>query len=320
MSYAFIGNIVALDVIWTECFGLSNSMNISRNPKSKKLPAGNRSRGLFIMDLDGTLLRSDRTFADPDLGALKRLGDLNIVRTIATGRSLASFNTVVKPDLPVDYIIFSTGAGVLRFQDNEIIRKVHLEPHEVSRACDTLEQCRLDFMVHRPIPNNHIFAYLRSNEGNADFERRIEAYRQFAIPLENSAVDFGPATQLLAVVPPGQATSALAEVRNALTEYNVIQTTSPLDGRATWIEIFPATVSKSQTAAWLADSLGVDDSAVVSVGNDYNDLDLLEWSASSYVVKNAPEDIKTRFTRVASNNDGGVAEAAEHWIKRRYTV
>ena len=272
------------------------------------------------MDLDGTLLRSDRTFAGPDLLALRKLGDLNIARAVATGRSLASFNTVVVPDLPVDYIIFSTGAGVLRFQDNEIIRKVHLEPGEVSRACDILEQCRLDFMVHRTIPNNHMFAYLRSNDGNVDFERRIEIYRQFAKPLENSAVDFGPATQLLAVVPPGQATSALAEVRNALTEYNVIQTTSPLDGQATWIEVFPATVSKSQTAAWLADSLGVDGSSVVSVGNDYNDLDLLEWSAGSYVVRNAPEDIKTRFNRVASNNDGGVAEAAEHWMKERYTV
>jgi hydroxymethylpyrimidine pyrophosphatase-like HAD family hydrolase len=295
-------------------------MNISRNSKTEKSPGDGRPRGLFIMDLDGTLLRSDRTFAGPDLLALRKLGDLNIARAVATGRSLASFNTVVVPDLPVDYIIFSTGAGVLRFQDNEIIRKVHLEPGEVRRACDILEQCRLDFMVHRTIPNNHMFAYFRSNDGNVDFERRIEIYRQFAIPLENSAVDFGPATQLLAVVPPGQATSALAEVRTALTEYNVIQTTSPLDGQATWIEIFPATVSKSQTAAWLADSLGVHGSSVVSVGNDYNDLDLLEWSASSYVVRNAPEDIKTRFTRVASNNDGGVAEAAERWIKKRYSV
>ena len=295
---------------------MENSLDLTQEPP----PDGSGPRGLFIMDLDGTLLRSDRTFAENDLRALRKLGDLNIVRVIATGRSLASFNTVVIPDLPVDYIIFSTGAGVQRHQDSEIIRKIHLEPGEVIRACEILQSFRLDFMVHRTIPNNHMFAYWQTNDNNADFERRIELYRQFAIPLEKSAIARGPATQLLAIIPPRQARAALEAVSNAMTDYNVIQTTSPLDGKATWIEIFPSTVSKSQTAAWLANSLGVAGQSVVSVGNDYNDLDLLEWSAVSYVVKNAPEDIRSRFANVASNNDGGVAQAAEYWIKEGYRV
>ena len=273
--------------------------------------------GLFIMDLDGTLLRSDRTFAGPDLEALEMLGNLNVVRTIATGRSLASFNTVIESDLPVDYLIFSTGAGVLRYPNREIIHKVHLDPHGVTRACAVLSAHRLDFMVHRTIPDNHMFAYLRSRHGNSDFERRIELYRQFAVPLEGAADDFGPATQLLAVVPPGNAGPTLEKLRAELTAFNVIQTTSPLDGKSTWIEIFPDTVSKSQTAAWLADRLGIDTHSIVSVGNDYNDLDLLEWTASSYVVNNAPADIKNRFACVASNNEGGVAEAARRWIKKQ---
>ena len=317
MSLVFINNIVTLTGNRSGWSGRWIFMNISRIQNPKELTAKPRARGLFIMDLDGTLLRSDRTFAGADLQALKKLGDLNVVRTIATGRSLASFNTVVTSDLPVDYILFSTGAGVLRFQDSEIIRKIHMEPDEVGRACGILEECRLDFMVHRTIPDNHMFAYLRANDGNTDFERRIELYRQFAIPLDNLSTDFGPATQLLAVVPPGHADAALDDVRTAMTDYNVIQTTSPLDGRSTWIEIFPTTVSKSQTAAWLAGSLGVDHDCIVAVGNDYNDLDLLDWSASSYVVKNAPPDIRKRFACVASNNDGGIAEAAELWIKKQ---
>jgi len=292
-------------------------MTNSRKLAPEQPTDGKGPNGLFIMDLDGTLLRSDRTFAVPDLEALRKLGELNVVRTIATGRSLASFNTVVVSDLPVDYIVFSTGAGVLRYQSSEIIRKVHLEPHEVSRACDVLNACRLDFMVHRTIPDNHMFAYLRSNDQNTDFERRIELYKQFAIPLEDVAGDFGPATQLLAVVPPRSARAALDKIRAEMTDFNVIQTTSPLDGKSTWIEIFPSTVSKSQTAAWLADALGIDRQLIVSVGNDYNDIDLLEWTTTSYVVNNAPADIKIRFACVASNNNGGVAEAAKHWMAKQ---
>ena len=297
-------------------------MTNSRNQTPDQPAEGRVPNGLFIMDLDGTLLQSDRTFAAPDLAALRKLGELNVVRAIATGRSLASFNTVAVSDLPLDYIIFSTGAGVMRYSSGEIIRKVGLQTQEVRRACEVLNGYRLDFMVHRTIPDNHMFAYLRSNDGNTDFERRIELYKQFAIPLEDAAGDFGPATQLLAVVPPRNAKSALDKVRAEMTDFNVIQTTSPLDGKSTWIEIFPCTVSKSQTAAWLADSLGIDRRSIVSVGNDYNDLDLLEWTANSYVVDNAPADIKSRFACVASNNNGGVAEAARCWMaeNRRQTA
>jgi hydroxymethylpyrimidine pyrophosphatase-like HAD family hydrolase len=93
-----------------------------------------------------------------------------------------------------------------------------------------------------------------------------------------------------------------------------------LDGKSTWIEIFPAGVSKSRTAKWLASRLGIPDLQTLSVGNDYNDADLLEWAASSFVTANAPEALRQRFPIVASNNHGGVSEAIERWLdNRRFT-
>jgi hypothetical protein len=264
------------------------------------------------MDLDGTLLRSDRTFSSIDLDALRQLGELGIIRTIATGRSLYSFNTAAVEDLPVDFLIFSMGTGVLQNAGSKVVRKVSLESHEVKRACKILKTHRLDFMIHRTIPDNHMFSYFRSNEGNDDFERRLKLYSRFAVPLNDVTDGFGPAAQLLAVVPDKDSHAVLEKVRGELPDYSVIRTTSPLDGKATWIEIFPTVVSKSRTAAWLAEELKIDQRKTASVGNDYNDLDLLEWTANSYVVDNAPADLKNRFAGVASNNNGGVAEAARH--------
>ena len=277
---------------------------------------GAKPCGLFVMDFDGTLLRSDRTVAEEDRDALGRLGDLGIVRVIATGRSLFSFNTVTLSNLPLDFVIFSTGAGVMQYHGNKLIRTVHLEPREVDRAGQVLKAHRLDFMIHHTIPDNHRFAYYRTNRENVDFERRLELYHRHADKLAEISKGFGPATQLLAVVPARNGTAALEAIRNELVDFNVIQTTSPLDGKSTWIEIFPATVSKSQTAAWLAEELQIDKRLTVSVGNDYNDLDLLEWTESSYVVANAPADLKDRFETVASNNDGGVAQAARRWLAK----
>jgi len=270
--------------------------------------------GLFVCDFDGTLLRSDRSFSDADLDVLKRLGGLGIIRAIATGRSIYSINTVDISTLPVDFIIFSSGAGIMQHPGGRIIRKVSLEAHEVNRAIKILRANHLDFMVHHPIPDNHVFSYFESTRDNADFKRRIALYSQFAKPLDESADGFGPATQLLAIVPPAENLAALQIIRENLTDFNVIQTTSPLDAQSTWIEIFPANVSKSLAAAWLNAELGLNSARTLSVGNDYNDLDLLEWAGTCFVVENAPPDLKARFPVVASHNASGVSEAVERWL------
>jgi HAD superfamily hydrolase (TIGR01484 family) len=272
--------------------------------------------GLFISDLDGTLLRSDRTFSASDLASLRRLDDHRVVRVVATGRSMFSFNRVQTPGLPIDYVIFSTGAGIAEYPSGKIIRQVRLEPDEVCQAYAVLRELRLDFMAQRPIPDNHIFGYLALNTSNPDFEARIALYSRFAFPLEDDITRFGSATQLVAIVARDRAPDALAAVRQRLSDLTVIQTTSPLDGHSTWIEVFPAEVSKSRTAGWLAARLRIPREQSVSVGNDYNDLDLLEWAGTAYVTANSPEELKQRFPAVASNNDAGVSEAVERWLKQ----
>jgi hydroxymethylpyrimidine pyrophosphatase-like HAD family hydrolase len=69
----------------------------------------------------------------------------------------------------------------------------------------------------------------------------------------------------------------------------------------------------------LARKLNIEPSNIASLGNDYNDLDLLEWSPVRYVVENAPEELKARYPVVASNDNCGVAEAVEKWISKLKT-
>lgn len=273
-----------------------------------------RTQGIFVTDFDGTLLRSDRTISHADRTALKRLGDQGILRVIATGRSLFSFNKVDLGELAVDYIIFSTGAGICDHPGRRAVRKVSLAADEVKRAADVLLAAQLDFMIHHPIPENHRFAYHASDAPNMDFDRRLRLYEEFAHPLAASMDGFGPATQLVVIVPASKSSQALQLVRDRLTDFSIIQTTSPLDGESTWIEIFPFHVSKGRSSAWLADHLGIHPRDSVSVGNDYNDLDLLEWATKSYVVANAPAPLRSRFPCVASHNQSGVAEAIERWL------
>ena len=109
-------------------------MNISQEIPVTDWHDGQKPCGLFFCDFDGTLLRSDRRFSDTDMNALVRLGEMGIIRAVATGRSLYSINTVSISELPVDFILFSSGAGIIRHPGGSIIRKVSLEPREVGRA------------------------------------------------------------------------------------------------------------------------------------------------------------------------------------------
>ncbi len=125
---------------------------------------------------------------------------------------------------------------------------------------------------------------------------------------KSGAGNFGEATEILAIVPPSRGHETADMVQRTLRDFSVIKATSPLDGKSIWIEVFNPLVSKSQAASWLAGKLMVMQKNVVSVGNDYNDLDLLGWSGRGFVVGNAPDDVQKGFEAVASNNQCGVAE------------
>ena len=280
-------------------------------------PGPRPPRGLLITDFDGTLRRSDGLISSMDREALVELGQKNYARVIATGRSLFSYRKWARDDLPLDYLIFSSGAGLVSARNWRLIRAINLDREEISFAAEQLIRRNLDFMIHRPIPENHFFGYHDTGIGNQDFQRRITLYKDYARPLNGCPEVLSSAAQLLAVVHPDRGLEAYNEIREILGEFTVIRTTSPLDHLSVWIEIFPRTVSKSLTSSWLADQLGLTPQSVLGVGNDYNDLDFLEWAGSSYVVSNSPPDIKKRFAQVASNDGGGVAEAVGRWLGRR---
>lgn len=271
--------------------------------------------GLFVADLDGTLLSADGSVGQEDLDALESLARHGVRTAIATGRSLWSFMRSAGASLPVDYVIFTTGAGIVTQTGHRLLYRVNLPAEQVASTLEFLKSSDLDFMLHHAVPGNHRFVYRRANPDNADFETRLERYAEFGQPLDSlHCQGFGEAAQFLAVVPRHRTDVALRAVRTGLPGLSIVHSTSPLDHASTWIELFHRAVSKGRTAAWLAAELGVKPADTMAIGNDYNDLDLLEWAAHSYVVDNAPADLKCRFQPVASNNNGGVAEAVGRWL------
>ncbi len=272
-------------------------------------------RGIVFTDLDGTLLRSDHTLSRADKDALHTLPSLGIVRVVATGRSLTSFLEVCGSDFPADFVIFSTGAGVASLPEGNILRALSLNQDEIMHILKVLRQARLDFMLHAPIPNNHYFAYEQYNKTNPDFITRLTKRKHWIRPLGEKQF-LRNASQFLVIIPPQQGLEPLEDLRKKLTNLNVVRATSPFDHASTWIEIFPAQVSKAHAATWLCKSLGISLQHTMAIGNDYNDLDLLELTPNPFVVANAPEQFQQIFPCVPDNNHDGVAKAITIWMKK----
>ena len=267
-----------------------------------------RPAGLVVTDLDGTLLDSTSRLSDANRATLEALGRNGVVRAVATGRSLYSARRVMHEDFPVDYLAFSSGAGIVSWDDGRLLRSLAMDAGIVSRLVARLRGLALDFMVHHAVPDTHCFHFFRSSDRNRDFDRRIELYDRFAQRGHDGACGGIEVSQLVVIEPPG-GVSHLDLLAREFEDVHVVRTTSPLDHASTWIELFPVGVSKAHASDWLRDRHSIDHGRTIAVGNDYNDLDMLEWARRACVVSNAPETMRSRFEVVGANDEDGFTDA-----------
>lgn len=269
------------------------------------------NQAAIFTDLDGSLRCDQNGIHASDRARLVALGQQGIARIVATGRSLWVARKALEPDFPIDYLIFSSGAGVLDWHSQTLIYRADLSADQAQAALAVLRELELDGMIHQPVPENHAFGYFRQR-GLPDFEARLVRYSEFATPLP---ADWNqPCSQLLAITEASRTAALHAELQLRLPQLTVLRSTSPLDGSSGWLEIFPRQVSKSQTSAWLKLQQGW--LHTMAFGNDYNDADLLAWADQAYVTCDAPPELRARFTQVAAPAEAGFSQAVSQWLKR----
>ncbi len=272
-------------------------------------------KAIVATDFDGTLLQSDRTVSERSIDTLKKLGEMNILRVIATGRSLYSLQKVLKEDIPIDYLIVASGAGIYCRESNMLIYNTSLSTTDTEFIGKQLVKLGCDFMVHFPLPDNHRFHFHKKNDVNLDYQKRFEIYEEHAYPLEELSELVDGSSQFLIVdLPDGQIYEDLCRI---FTMYTVIRTTSPIDHKSSWIEIFPLETDKGKTLKILTENYGLGPGDVLSIGNDFNDVHMLRWAEQSRVVSNAHSDLKSEFRTVSTNDEEGFSEAVAEWLEER---
>lgn len=271
------------------------------------------NKKVCITDLDGTLLGSNRKISPLNRQSLDELGELGIVRVLATGRSLWSLKRVLNEEDPFDYVIFATGAGIMNWKTGEMIHSCNLNTDEISFVNEILDQTGMDYMIHFPVPDTHFMLY-REKAGLTDFWERIRYYKAFSEELNPDNLSALSASTQALLIAPVHRDDIHPFLVKSLAPLNVIRTTSPIDYQSHWIEVFSSEVSKGRAVKYLLNKLQISITEAMIMGNDYNDEDMLELCSNSYVTDNAAEDLKQRFYAVAHHDSDGFSEAVNHWL------
>jgi hydroxymethylpyrimidine pyrophosphatase-like HAD family hydrolase len=263
--------------------------------------------GLVATDLDGTLLRDDKTISPRTVATLRRLTSAGIHFVLVTGRPvrwLARVYGQLGLQVPA---ICANGAVVYDPEADEILRTDPLAPERLAEVCRRLRaeipgvRFAVEIADSREMRHEQAYAF----RGEPDPHVRVlgspdELYAVPAVKLlvrgEDPGEDPGD----------GRPDTGIFAARVAACVTGLAEATHSTD--AGLVEISAAGITKAAGLAWLSERLGVRADDVVAFGDMPNDLPMLAWAGRSVAVANAHSSVRAAADDIAgSNEDDGVA-------------
>jgi hypothetical protein len=276
---------------------------------------------LVAIDVDGTLLP---TFAKQislrTARALKAAQEAGITVAIATGRRTAYTAPLLEGlGLRADMPLLTSNGAVIRTLGGDPIDRCQL-PSRVARGlCGLLRDFgAMVFTFDRPGRGELVLEDLEQAHGRISLW--VEANRnaiEVVKPLEDALRDGEDPIQ-------GMVTGTLENMRKA---ENALKA-SPLAGSCECIkteypgrglsilDLLPPGVSKGWALERLAARLGVDREETMAIGDNWNDVDMLEWAGQGVIMGNAAGELlamarERGWKQAPANDDDGVAVVLE---------
>jgi len=270
---------------------------------------------MVITDLDGTLLKRDRTISETDLETLNVLKEKRFVRVAATGRNIKKIEEVIKDISLFDYFIFSSGAGIMNCKNRKIEYVQNLSKDTANRLIQFFIKKEVAFFLFHAVPQNHLFWCSQKGEINPEYDRYYERNIGRMENLSDTDMIDTIACQFLVILRTADEFFKLKkDIENNFEDFKIIRASSPYDTGYTWMEIFNKNVSKGNAVKYLCDFLNVDNSNTLGIGNDYNDIDFLDFTSHSYMTKNCPEELKGKYQPAPTNDENAFSFCVSKYI------
>jgi len=282
---------------------------------------------LVAIDMDGTLLATFAKAISPRTArALKAAQEAGITVAIATGRRIAY--TVPLLDgvgLRADTPLITSNGAVIRTLGGEPIDRCHLESRVARGLCGLLRQFgAVVFTFDRPGRGELVLEDLEQAHGRIALW--VEANRnaiEVVKPLENALRNGEDPIQGMVTGGLDQMKKAEAAIRTSewSGSCECVRTEYPARDISI-LDLLPQGVSKGWALERLAGKLGVDRKETMAIGDNWNDVDMLEWAGQSVMMGNAAGELRTMakmrgWKQAPPNDRDGVAVVLEAAIAKR---
>lgn len=266
---------------------------------------------LIASDIDETLVDKNKNVPQRNREAIAKAQEMGIVVMLATGRGPYELHDIPDQAGVIDedrFIICCNGAIIIKALDREIVSSLPLEFKYAKAVFDYCKDNNLQAYIYTldkkyainldPIERNHIYTndskVIEIKDGNIDF---LEDELILKALIKDPNIDF---------------LHSLEVDIAAITNYDVeIAYSSDM-----FMEINAKGVDKGIALKKVCDHYGFDISESLTIGDNYNDVAMLEAAGTSVAVNNAHLQVKDVATYVtdATNEEGAVGEAIEKYV------
>ena len=269
---------------------------------------------LLATDIDGTLLNPQFQISDGDLNALRRAHTAGMEIVLVTGRR-HTFALPIARQLGFDLWLISSNGAVTRSLSGETFHR-DLMPRETCRQlCRGMQEFRGNTVLTFDQETKGAIVLEHLDELGPSIRRWLEKnmeYIEFVIPIEN-ALGKDP-VQAMFCGTMERMTSALAVLEQLGMDgrITVLRTEYPARDLS-MIDVLNAGCSKGHALERWASYRGIPREQVMAVGDNHNDVEMLEFAGHPVIMGNACEELRTRGWRVTGgNHECGLAAAVDH--------
>ncbi|MCL2620431.1 MAG: HAD family hydrolase [Defluviitaleaceae bacterium] len=254
---------------------------------------------MIVMDLDGTLLRTDKTVSKYTLDVLAKCREKGIMIAIATARSVHNtkvFTDFMTPDVQI------TSGGSVAIHNGQTIHQALLIGEEANALASHLTTvdsvgyitARTDegYFVNKPLDLSDPSWRGYEDAIIVDFTQNILGQTQKIVAEMPSAKVAG---EVVSHFPNVKATSFTGESRVSFANKNA---------------------TKWQVVSAVASHLEIDNRNIVAFGDGFNDLEMIEKCGVGVAMANGIGEVKSvaNFICDTNDNDGVAKWLAEHLL------
>jgi Cof subfamily protein (haloacid dehalogenase superfamily) len=276
---------------------------------------------LIALDIDGTLLDSRWRVPGANRAAIQEATRRGIEVALVTGRRY-DFALPVAQDLGCPITMIVNNGGLIRSNDGQT-RMKHLLATDVART--VLELGRpwrhgAAVIFDRPLENQLILERLDLDDSirYAYYSRNLQ-YIGIASPIESCLSEAPLQVMFSGTVAEMDAIEQLLTNLPLATELKLASTKYAAKDFA-MLDVLPPGCTKGAALAEWAVLQGLQRQEILAVGDNHNDLEMLEFAGIPVVMGNSVPELKSYgWHETDSNDENGVAAAIERFALREAT-